>query len=239
MFCMYSAMKKNIASIANDTMNATKFAPRNDFERKNVKSTIGSALRRSAETNATVAATETPSSARIAGELQPHELPSTSATTSAPRATEIVSTPGMSTWWDEVSSRDSRVAATVTKTATIATGTLRKKIDCQETFSTRKPPTTGPMASAIALTPAHVPIALPRSWGGKALEMIDNVAGIMNAAPMPCAARPATSQASLWEKPMNALDRPNATTPKRNILRRPKMSPRRPPVTRRTAKERV
>ena len=145
----------------------------------------------------------------------------------------------MSTWCVEVSSRDSRVAATVTKTATIATGTLRKKIDCHETFSTRKPPTTGPIASAIALTPAHVPIALPRSCGGKALEMIDSVAGIMNAAPTPCAARPATSQASLCEKPMNALDRPNATTPNRNILRRPKMSPRRPPVTRRTAKERV
>ena len=29
-------------------MNATRFAPRNDFERKNVKSTIGSGLRRSA-----------------------------------------------------------------------------------------------------------------------------------------------------------------------------------------------
>ena len=115
----------------------------------------------------------------------------------------------MSTWCVEVSSRDSRVAASVTKTATIATGTLRKKIDCQETFSTRNPPTTGPIASAIALTPAHVPIALPRSCGGKALEMIDSVAGIMNAAPTPCAARPATSQASLCEKPMNALDRPN------------------------------
>ena len=145
----------------------------------------------------------------------------------------------MSTWWLEVSSRDSRVAASVTQTATAATGTLRKKIDCQETFSTRKPPTTGPMASAIALTPAQVPIARPRSCGGKAFEMIERVAGIMNAAPTPCAARPATSQASLCEKPMKALDRPKTTTPKRNMRRRPKMSPRRPPVTRRTAKESV
>ena len=66
--------------------------------------------------------------------------------------------------------------------------------------------------------------------------MIDSVAGIMNAAPMPWAARPATSQASLWEKPMKALERPKTTTPKRNIRRRPKMSPSRPPVTSRTAK---
>ena len=118
----------------------------------------------------------------------------------------------------------------------MATGTLRKKIDCQETFSTRKPPTTGPMASARALTPAQVPIALPRSCAGKALVMIDRVAGIMKAAPMPCAARPATSQASLCESPMKALDRPKTTTPKRNMRRRPKMSPSRPPVTSRTAK---
>ena len=89
-----------------------------------------------------------------------------------------------------VSSRDSRAATSVTTTASAATGTLRKKIDCQETFSTRKPPTTGPIASASALTPAHVPIALPRSCGGKALVMIERVAGIMNAAPMPWAARP-------------------------------------------------
>ncbi len=67
--------------------------------------------------------------------------------------------------------------------APIATGTLRKKIDCQLTLSTRKPPTTGPMASAIADTPAQVPIALPRSCGGNALVMIDRVAGIISAEP--------------------------------------------------------
>src|SRR3954453_6711106 len=116
----------------------------------------------------------------IAGEPQPHELPSTRASTSDPRPTEIVRTPGMSTWCEEVSSRDSRVAAMVTNPATIATGTFRKKIDCQETFSTRKPPTTGPIARAMALTPAHVPIALPRSCGGEALEVVDRGGGNMN-----------------------------------------------------------
>ena len=44
-------------------------------------------------------------------------------------------------------------------------------------------PTTGPTASAIADTPARVPIALPHSSGGKAFEMIDRVQGIMKAAP--------------------------------------------------------
>src|SRR3954466_11973712 len=111
----------------------------------------------------------------IAGEAQPHELPSTRASTSDPRPTEIVRTPGMSTSCVEVTSRDSRVGAMVTNTATTATGTLRKKIDCQETFSTRKPPTTGPIARAMALTTHLVPIAFPRSCGGKAFEVITNV----------------------------------------------------------------
>jgi hypothetical protein len=62
---------------------------------------------------------------------------------------------------------------------------LRKKIARQLTCSVRKPPTTGPSASASAETPAHVPIALPRSCAGNAFVMIDRVAGIMNAAPMP------------------------------------------------------
>ncbi len=150
-----------------------------------------------------------------------------------------VSTPGTSTRWATVSSRDSRTANSVTSTAPTATGRLRKKIDCQLTLSTRKPPTTGPIASAIADTPAQVPIALPRSAGGKALVMIDSVAGIIIAEPTPCTARQATSQVSLGEKPIAALESANTVTPARNMLRRPNRSPRRPPVTSSTAKESV
>src|ERR671932_810512 len=109
-------MKKNIASIANDTMNATRFAPRNDFERKNVKSTIRSAARTSANAKATRAIADAPSSARIDAEPQPHELPSTSASTSVPRPTEMVSKPGTSTRWADVASFDSRGAETAKDT---------------------------------------------------------------------------------------------------------------------------
>ncbi len=144
-------------------------------------------------------------------------------------------TPATSMVRAAVGSRDSRVAHSVTATATTAIGTLMRKIDCHETCSTRNPPTTGPIASATALMPAQVPIALPRSCGGKALVMIDSVAGIMNAAPTPWAARPMTSQAAVWEKAMKRLDAPNTATPTRNQRRRPKMSPVRPPVTSRTA----
>ncbi len=60
-----------------------------------------------------------------------------------------------------------------------------KKIARQLTYSVRKPPTTGPIDSASAETPAHVPIALPRSAAGKAWVMIERVAGIISAAPIP------------------------------------------------------
>ena len=84
-----------------------------------------------------------------------------------------------------------------------------KKIARQLTDSVRKPPSTGPIASAIALTPAHVPIAIPRCSAGNAWVMIDSVAGIMNAAPTPWTARNVTSIASLAAKPITRLESPN------------------------------
>ena len=119
--------------------------------------------------------------------------------------------------------------------APTATGRLRKKIARQETYSVSAPPTAGPSASASADTPAHVPIARPRSCGGNVFEMIERVPGIMNAPPMPWIARPATSQCWLGARPIRALDRAKTATPNRNMRRRPKMSPSRPPVTSSTA----
>ena len=69
--------------------------------------------------------------------------------------------------------------------------------------------------------------------------IIDRVAGIIIAAPIPCTARHATSQESLGEKPIAALEHANTTTPAMNTLRLPNRSPRRPPVTSRTANDRV
>ena len=47
--------------------------------------------------------------------------------------------------------------------------------------------------------------------------MIDSVAGIMKAAPTPCAARKPTSTASFGANPIAALARPNTITPNRKI----------------------
>jgi hypothetical protein len=143
--------------------------------------------------------------------------------------------PGKSTLRVTVSSRLFSAANSVTTTHTAATGRFTKKIDCHDTCSTRNPPSSGPIARASPDTPAQVPIAFPRSSGGNALEMIESVPGIMSAAPPPCSSRPTTSQVCDWEKPMKALVHAKITTPVRKTVRRPKMSPRRPPVTSRTA----
>ena len=178
-------MKKNIASIANETMKPTMFAPRKVFERNSEKSTIGSRTRGSMSAKLTRPTAAVSSRPMSSGEPQPHELPSIRASTSAVSPTESVTIPGQSIECSVLSSRDSCVANSVTATAPTATGRLRKKIARQDTYSVSAPPTTGPIASASADTPAQVPIALPRSAGGKVTVMIESVADIMNAAPTP------------------------------------------------------
>src|SRR3954470_2831431 len=229
-------MKKNIASIANETMNATVFAPRNERERKNSNCTIGVLPWSSTSTKATRPTTAVASSATISVDPQPQLLPSTRASTSAERPTDSAPIPAKSTCRPTVLSNDSRTAKSVTTTAPIATGRLRKKIARHDTYSVSAPPTAGPIASAKADTPAHVPIARPRSCGGKVFEMIERVPGIMNAAPMPWIARAATSRVWLGARPISALDAANTITPPTNMRRRPKMSPSRPPVISSTAK---
>ena len=74
------------------------------------------------------------------------------------------------------------------KAATIAItpmGTLMKKIHCQLACSASMPPTRGPIAKASADTPTQMPIARPRSQGGKATAMIESVAGFIRAEPTP------------------------------------------------------
>ena len=69
--------------------------------------------------------------------------------------------------------------------------------------------------------------------------MIESVAGIISAAPTPWTTRLATRSVELAASPAVAEERAKMTTPKRNMRRRPKMSPSRPPVASSTAKESV
>ncbi len=74
-------------------MKATKLAPANERERKNLKSTIGLAMRPSTIANAISDTVAKASSPTIRAEPQPHALLSTSARTSAARPALSVPTP--------------------------------------------------------------------------------------------------------------------------------------------------
>ena len=69
------------------------------------------------------------------------------------------------------------------------TGTLIRKTEPHQKFSSSAPPTTGPIATARPTAPAQTPMALPRSRGSKTFEMIDRVDGMTAAPPMPSSAR--------------------------------------------------
>ena len=121
----------------------------------------------------------------------------------------------------------------------IATGTFRKKIHSQPAFSTSRPPTTGPIPSAMPEMPAHRPSARPRSGPLKVFVMIESDPGIRNAAPAPWMLRNATSSLIDPDSPAPIEPSVNTTRPARNMRLRPNTSPSRPPVTSSTPNTRV
>ena len=52
-------------------------------------------------------------------------------------------------------------------------GTFTRKADPHQNFSSRAPVTIGPRAPPAPANPAHMAIALRRSWGGKMVVSSD------------------------------------------------------------------
>ena len=77
--CMYSDMKKNVANMPNETLNATVAPAENAGMRKNRKGSIALGLWRSNSRNATARTAEATSVLTISGSLQPFSLASISA----------------------------------------------------------------------------------------------------------------------------------------------------------------
>ena len=90
----------------------------------------------------------------------------------------------MSRRWVAVSSRVSGTTASITTAPSASTGTLIQKISLQST-STRRPPTSGPIASATAEIAAQIPRARACLSFGKTSHTIDSDSGSIAAAPMP------------------------------------------------------
>ncbi len=72
---------------------------------------------------------------------------------------------------------------------TTVTGTLIRKTEPHQKWSSSRPPSTGPVAMPMPTAVAHRPIARGRSAGSKTLEMMDSVCGMTAAPPRPIAAR--------------------------------------------------
>ena len=94
----------------------------------------------------------------------------------------------------------------------------------------------GPRTADRPMTGPKKPNALPISSSGKTCFKIPKPWGIMIAAKTPWISRVAISMPGLWAAPQSALASVKPATPRMNRRRRPKMSPRRPPVTRPMAK---
>ena len=166
----------------------------------------------------------------IRPELQPYVFASISPYVSEKRPSADVKRPGMSSR-SCVSSFDSLISRKLAAIPRMPTGMLTKKIHSQPTCSVSRPPTSGPIASASAEVPAQMPIAVPRSRGGKVAAMIDSVAGFISAAPAPWTIRAPISTLLAVARPQASDEAVKMTIPVTKIRRRPYASASLPPIS--------
>ena len=158
------------------------------------------------------------------------------AKVSEKRPTAEVARPGTSSRWSADWSRVSAMKTGAVKRPSTPIGTLMKKIQFQFTCSVSRPPTSGPIASARAETPAQMPIALPRSRGSKVAVMIERVAGFISAPPRPWTMRAPTRKLPLGASPQARLAAVKTARPIMKIRRRPRKSASLPPISMNAAK---
>ncbi|MDQ0683720.1 hypothetical protein QFZ56_002683 [Streptomyces achromogenes] len=134
---------------------------------------------------------------------------------------------------------DSGIRVTAATTASTTTGTLIRKIECQEKWSMRTPPRTGLPTRPSMDTEPHAAIALPRSSSSKTVMRIDSVDGMISAPPTPIAVRTAITSPGSVQNVAASEAAPNSVRPISMTRRRPKRSPRLPEVSSRPAKTRM
>ena len=101
-------------------------------------------------------------------------------------------------------------------------GTLTQKTNRQPAASTNAPPTTGPIARLMPLTPPHTPIARARSRGSvNVFVMIDTATGLSIEPPTACNMRKAISHPRLGASPHNSELTVKMARPVWNMRRRP------------------
>ncbi len=166
-----------------------------------------------------------PNATALVGEPQPCFGPSITAQTSTV-------TPAMESTMPSgskrriVVSRDVGTTFQMATKATTITGTLTMNTEPQKKCSSRKPPVTGPRATARPLVAAQIEMAIARCRASvNTLTKMAKVAGKIRAAPTPIAARQPISWAAVEEAAARLDVAPKATMPAINVSLRPKRSP--------------
>ncbi len=103
----------------------------------------------------------------------------------------------------------------------MTTGMLSANTQRQVSWSTIRPPASGPMTPATAPQAIHAPIAGPRSRSWKAATMIASEAGVSSAAAAPWNARATIRNSIVGASAVAMENTPNRPTPSAKIRRSP------------------
>ena len=169
---------------------------------------------------------------------QPHSGPSMIPNTSEPRASTETNAPMGSRGCPS----GSREVGTMKPTRTMSrrtSGMLIRKTELQPNHLSIRPLSNGPMAPPAPARPAQVATALARSWGGNEFWMIESVAGMTSAAPMPMTARAPMRVAAESAREAMKAQVPKITRPVSSAPLRPNRSPMAPAGRRNPAKTRA
>ncbi len=109
-------------------------------------------------------------------------------------------------------------------------GTLTNSTQRHVAYVVSRPPAIRPTTPPVTLIAAYTPMARFRGGpSGKVVVTSASAVGAVIAAPAPCTARAASSQAWVVANPPASEAAENKRMPAMNTLRRPSRSPARPP----------
>ena len=206
-------------------------APWAKLRRRNSRSSsMGLAQRSSHRMKAASRMAKPAAAASMGGEVQPArwalEMPSSRASSAveertAPSQSKRSGRTRRLSSWPAITSR---VKAALTSTR----GTVAKKTARQPKASTRKPPVAGPATAPAPTIVIIMPMALPRSVGGKAAMTMAMPVPCVMAAPAPCTMRARMSRPRSAARPAHREPMISVSDPMRYTRLAPMRSARRP-----------